>query len=117
MPKHKVEPVPGYEDALLEDYAALPLPCADGFSSMIDILETQEPSVRDRCGLIADRHELYAVPLPDCGERVMLLSIDRKARARPRALHGTLPASKSACDRGARIAIGQLGLVNPSWET
>lgn len=117
MPNYKVEPVPGYEDAVLDEYRALPLPCADGFARLVDLMEQDEPGTRYRCGLIADRHELYAIPLPDCATRVMIVSVDRRVRAAPRAIHGVCRSSKAACGQGARIAIGQFGLVNPSWET
>ena len=117
MPRYEVEPVPGCEDEILAEYAALPVACADGFSAMMDILGDHEPSLKDRCGLIGDRHELYAIPLPDCARRMMIVSIDRRSRAMPRALHGTLPALGRVCDQGASQAIRQMGLINPSWET
>lgn len=116
MSTYKVAPVPGYEDQILEEYARLSLPCADGFYNMIRILEHNEPGLNDRCGLIDDRFELYAIPLPDCVKRAMIVTVDRKRTAMPRAIHGTVPRSSRACDRGAKLAIRQLGLVDPSWE-
>lgn len=111
-----VDPVEGYEDEVLAEYAALPLACASGFSLMMDILEENEPGIRYRCGLIDDRFELYAISLPACAKRAMIVSVDRKVSSSPRHVHGILPVSGHTCDQGAAIAIGQLGLVNPSWE-
>ena len=116
MTTFNVEPVPGHEDEVLEAFAKLPLSCANGFSSMMDILEENDPSLNDRCGFLADRYELYAIPLPDCAGRVLVLSIDQKAAARPRWLHGTLPASASACEQGRQIAVRHFGLIDPTWE-
>lgn len=112
----KVEPVPGCEDEIVEEYAGLSLPCANGFSNMLDILEENDPNLNDRCGHLADRFELYAVPLPDCPKRVLIVTIDQKGAGSPRWIHGTLPVSEKTCERGSRIAIRQLGLVDPAWE-
>lgn len=117
MARYKVEPVPGYEADVLADYTALPLRCADGFAVIMDILEENEPSINDRCGLIADQYELYAIPLPDCVKRAMIMSVDRKDDTSPRAVHGTRVVSDTICDLGAQLAISQYGLTNPSWET
>jgi hypothetical protein len=116
MTTYKVEPVPGFEDGLLKEYSGLPLACADGFSALMDILEENEPGLKDRCGTLADRYELYAIPLPDCLRRVMIVSVDRRASGEPRWIHGTLPASQSACEQGRQIAVRQFRLVDPSWE-
>ncbi|MEO9527934.1 hypothetical protein [Roseibium sp.] len=116
MTTFKVEPVPGCEDEIVEEFSRLSLPCANGFASMLDILEENDPSLNDRCGQLADQFELYAVPLPDCPRRVLILSIDQKASGFPRWIHGTLPVSEKACERGSRIAIRQFGLVDPTWE-
>ncbi|WP_226582793.1 hypothetical protein [Acuticoccus sediminis] len=116
MAQFEVLPVPGYEDAILEEFRTLPLKCADGLDTMIGMLEDREPSVKDWCGLIAGRHELYAIPLPDCAQRRLIVSVRRTDRTRPRTVHGTLPGGEYACSRGRDIAVTQLGLINPLWE-
>lgn len=112
----EVEPVPGHEAEILKEFTDLPLKCADGLEAMLDILAEQEPSPRDRCGLLADRHEIFAVPLPDCAMRRLVLSIDCKAKGRPRAVHGTLPSSPHSCENGRLLATRQLALTGPAWE-
>jgi hypothetical protein len=84
---------------------------------MTDILTEREPGIRYRCGLIADRYELYAIPLPDCLERALIISVDRKDKRMRRFLHGCLPVSQGTCDQSAQIAVRQFGLNDPSWET
>lgn len=112
----EVNPVPGHEADILAEFMALPLKCADGFDAMLDILSEQEPSPRDRCGLLADRHEIFAIPLPDCAKRRLIVSIDCKARGRPRALHGTVVSNAQSCAEGRRLATKQLALLGPVWE-
>ena len=65
----EVNPVPSYEAEMLAEFDALSLDCADGLDAMLDILAEQEPSPRDRCGLLGDRYETFAIPLPDCVKR------------------------------------------------
>ena len=116
MTTFNVEPVPGCEDEVLNEFNELALACADGFSAMLDILQDHEPSLNDRCGHLADQYELYAIPLPDCARRVLIVSIDRKATGQPRRIHGTFPATARACELGRQIAVRQFRLVDPSWE-
>lgn len=116
MDRFEVKPLPQYEDAILDEYAALPLKCADGFYTMIDLLSERNPSPNDWCGAIDARYDLYAVPLPDCYRRRLVLTVDQTDTDRPRIVHGTISGSEDACSRAARIATRQLALVNPSWE-
>jgi len=116
MTTFKVEPVPGCEEELLKHFGGLSLACADGFSNMLDILEDNEPSLKDRCGYLEDRYELYAIPLPDCAQRVLIVSVDQKASGQPRWIHGTLPVSAGVCELGRQIAVRQFRLIDPSWE-
>ncbi|WP_417741016.1 hypothetical protein [Salipiger sp.] len=117
MSQFTVEPVPGYDDDILNEYNKLPLKCADGLEALIDSLERRDPSIRDRCGLLDDRYEIYAIPIPDCPRRCLVISIDIKDKSQPRALHGTLLKNDTTCDRGRRLATRQLKLINPTWET
>lgn len=112
----EVAPVPGHEAEILAEFTNLPLKCADGLDAMLDILADQEPSPRDRCGLLDDRHEVFAIPLPDCAKRRLIVSIDCKAGARPRALHGTVASNPQSCAEGRRLATEQLALLGPIWE-
>lgn len=112
----EVAPVPGHEAQILKEFTDLTLKCADGLDAMLDILAEQEPSPRDRCGLLADRHEIFAIPLPDCAKRRLIVSIDCNAKGRPRALHGTVASSSHSCDEGRRLTTEQLALRGPLWE-
>jgi hypothetical protein len=117
MTDYKVEPVRGCEQQILKEYASLSVGCAHGFAELMDSLAKNEPSIKDRCGLLGDKHEIYAIPLPDCKDHLMIISIDRKSTSKPRAIHRISPEGRKACDQGAGLAARQLGLINPSWET
>jgi len=116
MAQYEVAPLPDYIDAILKEYEGLSLPCADGLHTMIERLGEREPSLRDRCGLMADRHELYAITLPDCPRRALVVSIDARATPRPRVVHGTLAIAPELAARARDLARSQLGLINPTWE-
>ncbi len=47
----------------------------------------------------------------------MMVSIDTKDTALPRAIYGVIAANDNACDQGAKVATRQFRLINPSWET
>lgn len=85
---------------------------------MVDALDRREPSLTDQQGLLDDRQETYAIPLPDCPERAKIVTIDRRDRAAPRTLHGTLLNEPIAAlkKRAMSRASGWLGLINPSRE-
>jgi hypothetical protein len=116
LPRFEVAPVTGYHDSLLSEFNDLPLACADGLDTMIGRMDHRDPNPKERCGLIADRHELYAVTLPGCDDRAMIMTIDIAAPGRPRAIHGTLPLDPRTNENGRRVAVSQLNLINPSWE-
>jgi hypothetical protein len=117
MPDYEVEPVRGCEQQVLKEYGALSVGCAHGFLELMNALGKRDPNIRDRCGLLDDQHEIYAIPVPDCKDHLMILSIDCKSAARPRAIHGILPVGSTVCNQGAGQATRQFGLINPSWET
>lgn len=116
MTAFEVAPLPRYEEAVLDEFRDLPLACADGFETLVGRLEEREPALRDRAGLMADRHEIYTIPLPDCAQRRLVLSIDCRDPARPRLLHGTLPQGDKLIARARDLARLQLGLADPAWE-
>lgn len=116
MRRFAVKPVHGFQDILLEEVRELPLDCAHGIVKMFDHLEDNDPALRDRCGRIADRFELFAIPVPDCAARKAIVTIDDRDKSRPRAVHGSVLANPFACKTGLQMASRQLGLVNPSWE-
>lgn len=118
MPSHEIMPASGREDELLEEFASLSARCADGYDTMMDALKQREPSINDRQGLIDDRHEVYAVPLPDCQEWVMIVSIDRKDQAAPRTLHGAIMAYPAVMlgTRAKHRVFRSFGLTKSVWE-
>lgn len=116
MGQFEVSPLPDYEDELLEEYETLPLECAHGFSKIFDTLKASNPNLKDRCGLMSDRFEVFAIPLPDCMDRNMIVSIDTKDTYHPRYVHGTLISSVNLFQNSARLAAKQFGLNNPTWE-
>jgi hypothetical protein len=112
-----VGPPAAAEAEVLAEIAALSTTCVDGVEFLLEELERQDPDPDERCGLLAARHEVYALRPPGCAARRLVVSIDRRARA-PGAcvVHGVVSSTARPCDAGRRRAEAQLDLVNPVWE-
>jgi hypothetical protein len=107
-----VDAVPAYADDVIDEYAKLSQACCYGYSILCDALEREEPKLDHRCGLIGGRFEVYAIPIPECSARHMIISIDRKDPDMPRCVHGTVPNSDKVCDTGSHMAMRQLGYAH-----
>ena len=81
-------------------------------------LKTNDPDADERCGLLADRYEVFAIRIPGCTTHRLAASIDFKSGqpAPPVMLHGVFRA-QSACVQARRHAEQHRDLINPTWET
>ncbi len=114
----------GYEDEVYASVSALSERCQLGVIMIVEELKSNDPDVEDeRCGLLADRHEVYAIVIPErptlfsrCKNHRLAVSIDLKSGPPPTAIvHGVVPL-QDACEASRRLATRHLGLVNPTWE-
>jgi len=112
-----VEPVAAFEDEVLADFRAPPVRCVEGVVLLLRELERHDPEPAERCGLLDDRHELYAIPVPGCGAYRLLVSLDTAGnRPWPCTLHGLRPAARNTCDTARTCATRHFGLIAPTWE-
>ncbi len=116
MTSFLVDTMPAHIEEVVSEYEKLSPECCYGYSILCDILEREEPRLTHRCGLIGGRFEIYAIPIPECNERHMIISIDRKDPSLPRYVHGTVPNSGLICNNGGYLAMRQLGYNNAPWE-
>lgn len=117
MAKFTVGPVPAFKEDILGGYKSLPLDCARGFVEVTRLLKIGGPNeTTDRLGRLDDRFDVYAVPLPDCPERRMIVSIETPGGDGHRWLHGSVPARERLKLRARQLATRHHGLVNPIWE-
>lgn len=111
-----VDTVPAYAEEVIREYAALSQDCCYGYNILCDTLERSDPKIKHRCGLIGGRYEVYALPIPECGERHMIITVDLNDRTMPRYVHGTVPSADLGFNTGGHIAIRQLGYDQGPWE-
>lgn len=115
--KRKVAPLPAYEEKVLEAIATLTSACVDGIDMLLEELEDQDPDPDERCGLLAMRHEIFALRVPGCRRTGLVVSIDRgEPEPASCTVHGLAQASALPCSLAYRMAREQLGLVNSIWE-
>ncbi len=113
----KVEPVSGSQDEVLNDFVSASPDCCQGAWLLLEELETSDPVLEDRCGLLNNQYEIYAMPVPGCRSLSLVVSLDIKGAAPwPCALHGLLSSRARVCDAGRQRAAAQFKLFQPSWE-
>lgn len=116
MPR-RVEPVPGFSEEVLKDFEAPSAACVTGADLLLEELETHDPDLDERCGLLADRFEVYALRIPRCAHLALVVSLDTAGRRPWRCIvHGLVPRRPRACERGRRRAARHFDLIDPSWE-
>ena len=125
--RHEDRPVieaPGYKDEVFEAVSALPERCQLGVIMITEELRSNDPDAKtERCGLLADQHEVFAIVIPSrprvrptCRNYRLAVSIDLKSGPPPVAtIHGIVP-SRNAARAAQRLVTKQLHLVNPTWE-
>lgn len=113
----RVEPVPAFADEVLLDFEKPSTRCVTGAHFLLEELESQDPDPEERCGLLADRHEVYALDIPKCAHLVLVVSLDTKQRRPwPCTVHGLVRSADRPCESGRVRATRHLDLTNPSWE-
>ena len=116
MPR-SVEPVPEFADEVLEEFRTPSTACVSGADFLLEELEEQDPDLSDRCGLLADRWEVYALSIPKCVHLMLLVSLDtRRKKPWPCVVHGLARSRMMPCEAGRHRAARHFGLINPSWE-
>lgn len=114
MIRRTVSAPPGFEEEVLADFATVPADCVAGADFLLEELETQDPDPNERCGLLALRHEIYALRIARCPRWRLLVSIDRAGESC--LAHGLAPALARPCELGRRRAERHLKLIHPIWE-
>lgn len=112
-----VEPVPEFRDDVLKDFESPSAGCVAGADFLLEELERTDPDLDERCGLLDNRHEVYALRVPNCRGLALVVSFDTsRNRPWPCTLHGLLSRRSRPCEAGRHRAVKHLDLVNPSWE-
>ncbi len=104
----------GFEEEVLASVRLLSPVCVENFL-MVDLELRRTDPETGRCGLLGDRFEVYAVPIPQCPSARMIVSFDLRARRRPGLQHGAASV-RSACDRAMTLVERHRRLLNPVRE-
>ena len=103
---------------MLAELVAAPVECVDGVDLLLEELEATDPPVEERCGLLAGRHEVYALRIPRHARTRLAVSIDRApAGFGPVTVHGLVASTARPCDAARGLAERHLHLIAPAWET
>lgn len=106
----------GFESDLIVSIRPLSTICKEGVFLLEEELESNDPDINERCGLLNDRYEVYSVKIPGCKGHYLGISIDLKSsKPPPVTIHGAVGAHK-ACTNVRNLVTRQLKLINPSWE-
>ena len=115
--RRAVGPVAAFEGEVMAEFLALSTNCLAGADMLLEELERGDPDVEERCGLLADRYEVYAMRLPGCRRLAMIASLDTgRPRPWPCIVHGLVANRAGACRAGQARAERHLALTRPSWE-
>lgn len=113
----KVAPVPAQYEAVLDEFRALSPRCVAGADFLLEELESADPDLEERCGLLEDRYEIYTIAIPDCRGSVLAVALDTGRRQPwPCLLLGVLSRRGAVCDAARLRATQHLSLIDPSWE-
>ena len=115
--RRRVEPVPAFAAEVLKDFEKPSTRCVTGAVFLLEELEQQDPDLEERCGLLADRHEIYALDIPRCAHLRLVVSLDtRQRRPWPCTIHGLVRSADRPCESGRVRATRHLDLTHLSWE-
>jgi hypothetical protein len=117
MAERRVAPPEGFAEEVFDTIRPLSLNCREGAVLVAEGLRRAGADADERCGLLADRHEVFALRIPRCAGRRLAASFDLGARPGPApvTIHGAVPA-RGACAAARRLATRHLRLTNPVWE-
>lgn len=114
--ERRVLPTPDHEDEVLATIRPLSMACKENILMVAEELARADPEISERCGLLADRYEVYALSVPSCGPMRLVVSLDFGEQVHPSAMiHGTVPRAQ-ACAKARRLVIRHRSLIDPSWE-
>lgn len=113
--RRRVAPPEGFDDTVAMEIADHDDDVQQEIFMLIEELEDTDPEVDERCGLLAERHEVYAMRVPGHRGKRLALSVDRLPGSHRVLLHGIVP-SHHACATARRLAVRQLRLIDPIWE-
>ena len=112
-----VEPVPKFQDDVLKDFKSPSVKCVEGADFLLEELEENDPDLDERCGLLNNRYEVYALPVPNCRSLVLVVSLDTsRNQPWPCTLHGLLSRRGRPCEAARKRAVKHFNLIDPSWE-
>jgi len=112
-----VEPVPKYRDEVLKDFNHPSAKCVTGADFLLEELEDHDPDLEERCGLLDNRIELYALRIPSCSHLALLVSLTvSEEKPWPCVVHGLAESRSRPCEVARQKAIRHFGLIDPSWE-
>lgn len=102
--------------AVIDSIRRLTMACKENVLMLEEELKSNDPDPQERCGLLDNRFEVYAVAIPQCSRAKLALSIDFGDGNPPSVmLHGAVGAA-NACAAASRLAISHRDLMNPTWE-
>lgn len=118
--KHKDRLViapPGFETELIDSIRRLSDTCKENVLMLEEELGFNDPYLSERCGLVADRYEVFAITIPSCRGFALVVSSDLKSATPPPVmLHGAITTT-GKCNNAMRLTIRHRKLVNPTRET
>lgn len=118
--KRRIGTVSRFEREILDEFAdrAVSKECASGADFRLEELEEQEPDIDERCGLLDNRHEIYALIIPDCSRYALAVSLDIGSVEQPWpcTVHGLVSRGNRPCEQARFRATKHFQLINPSWE-
>ncbi|MBA5779066.1 hypothetical protein H2509_18205 [Stappia sp. F7233] len=101
---------------VIDSIRRLTMACKENVLMLEEELKSNDPDLDERCGLLDNRFEVYAVAIPQCPRAKLALSIDFGDGSPPSVmLHGAVGAA-NACAAACRLAIWHRNLMNPTWE-
>lgn len=79
-------------------------------------LRYADPDINDRCGLLNDQFEIFAMTIPACRSARLAISLDLKGGVpAPAMLHGAVSAL-GACQSAKHLALDHRTIINRFWE-
>ena len=115
--KRAVEPVAAYLAEVLAEFDAPSTQCMIGVDLLLEELELSDPDLTERCGLLAERYEVYAIEIPRCAHLRLAVSLEIKAQKPwPCTVHGLVRTKEHPCEAARRKADRHFELIHPSWE-
>lgn len=113
----EVEPVPAFSEEVLSEFEAPSTKCVAGAEFLLEELETHDPDLSERCGLLDNRHEVYVLRIYRCPRLVLVISLNTsRNKPWPCTVHGLVTKANRPCDAGRKKATRHFNLINPAWE-